>query len=66
MKLQIPIYIFLKAIGITDKKIIHSIKETDFLKSLIKKINNIEAVVKVSGEVLNKETNSLRLKIKQK
>lgn len=63
MKTKIPAYIFLKALGLTDKKIVHSIGESHYLEKLIKKVDNTEAIEKLSEGILNKETNLLRINI---
>lgn len=59
MKRKIPAYLFLKALGITDKKILRSIKEKEYIQKLIKKINNKDAIIAVSEKLINKKTKIL-------
>jgi len=59
MKTKIPAYVFMKALGLTEKKIVYSMKENSYLKTLVKEINNISAIGKFSEAILNKETNLL-------
>ena len=59
MKRKIPAYLFLKALGITDKKILKSIKEKEYTKTLIKEIDNKDALIAVSEKLINKKTKLL-------
>ena len=60
MKNKIPAYSFLKALGLTDKKIICSIKNKSYTEALVRHEKNSEAIITISEIMLQKEVNALR------
>ncbi len=64
MKKKIPIYILLKAFGIPDKKLIHTLEKERFLKFIQKttKIKVSKSISKIYEIIVGKEVNLLRFK----
>lgn len=65
MRNKIPIFIFLQALGFSEKKIIYSIKHPKFLKNSTKKTitkSTKKALIKLNEITIEQESNIMRLK----
>lgn len=62
MKKKFPIYILLKAFGISDKKIIHTLEKERFLSFIQKtsKIKSSKSINKIYELIVGKDVNLMR------
>lgn len=68
MKTKIPVYNLLRALGISNKKIIYSIGTKENIEKInyVKNTKVYDSLTEISGLFFEKETNIMRLIIKRK